>query len=135
MNKNEYLQLVYAGIDKVKNFNITVTTKAGHKSKLYELKQLYIDLMIINPYLFDPEYSYEWRQYKLNLETGRTKKDLDNNLRYCIITINKELQAILNDVYNDNIKFDNVWYNNNIKSKEVKNVKRIIRKKLSKFLY
>lgn len=106
MTKNEYLQLVYAGIDKVKNFNITVTTKAGHKSKLYELKQLYIDLMIINPYLFDPEYNYEWKKYKLNLETGRTKKELDNNLKYCLLTINKQLHAILEDVYNNNIKFE-----------------------------
>lgn len=107
MTREYCLQLINEGINKVRDFNITVTIKAGHKSKLYEVKNLYNELMAINPYLFEAQYNYEWSQYKLNLETGRTKKELDNNLHRCIAYLHRQLKLIENDIYNNEIKFDN----------------------------
>ena len=113
MTKNEYLTLVNEGIKKVNDFNITTIKKAEHKTKLYELKQLYNELMPINRWLFDAENTFEWRQYKLNVEIGKKKKELDQNLRYCIIVISSELRKIRRDI--DFIEgFDDVTYRANI---------------------
>ena len=98
MTKEQYLNMVNEGIKKVNDFNITTIKKAEHKTKLYELKQLYNELMPINRWLFDAENTFEWRQYKLNVEIGKTKKELDQNLRYCIIVISNELRKIRRDI-------------------------------------
>lgn len=98
MTKTEYLNLVNTAIKKVKQFNITVIKKQHHELKLYELKALYNELMTVNVYLFDPDYSFEWKQYKTNIIAGKSKKELDINLKYCLTVINKQLKQIRQDI-------------------------------------
>lgn len=83
-------------IDKVKNFNITVNKKALHKNVIiWNLKDLYNELMNINNYLFNPELEYNYKQYKTAIEENKTKKELDAKLRKCIIFLNSELNTLL----------------------------------------
>lgn len=103
MKKNELLEMIKTGKNEVKNFNITVTKKNGHESKLYEVKKLYYNLIPINNFLFDPENEYNWENYKLNINIKKTKKEIDNNLRLCIMYLYNELNAIEQSVYNNEI--------------------------------
>jgi hypothetical protein len=99
MTRNEYLNLVNTAIQKVKQFPITTIKKKDHISKLYELKNLYDrELMPVNRLLFDAEYTFEWKQYKINLEIGKSKKELDANLKYCLTVIFRQLQSIKQDI-------------------------------------
>jgi len=94
MKQNLYLENINNAILKVKKFPITVKYKSLHTAKYFELLELYKELLPINPYLFDGGNTYESRQYKLNVVLEKTKKELDFNLKLCIIKILKDLQGI-----------------------------------------
>ena len=93
-NRNEVIQALH----KVNDINITVTTKAGHKTKLEEMRQLYYDLMSINKYLFDPQYCNGFCWYKQSIQCGDMKKILDNRLNYCIVELKGKLCKILETI-------------------------------------
>lgn len=91
-NRNEVLK----AIQTIKNFNITVDKKVFHLTRLEEVRDLLHSLMSINQYLFDPDYQYNFLQYKRSIECKDTKKELDNKLKLCINAIGRELVNILN---------------------------------------
>lgn len=73
---------VNQAIKKVKKFNITTIKKNDHRDFMYyNFKELLEELMSINRFLFMPENFYELKRYKLNIDTGATKKELDGNIR------------------------------------------------------
>ena len=94
MKQNLYLENINNAILKVKKFPITVKYKSLHTAKYFELLELCNSLLPINPYLFSCGDTYETRQYKLNVVLNKTKKELDHNLKLCIIKILKDLQGI-----------------------------------------
>lgn len=91
---------VREAIQAVKDYNITTTKKNQHQAQLYEVKNLYYDLMEINRYLFDPEMEYNWRNYKTGVELNKTKKELDKLLQLCILYLGNQLTYILRMQYN-----------------------------------
>jgi hypothetical protein len=102
--KEEYINLVNEGLKLVNEFPMTVIKKAGHYSKLYDLKELYYKLMPINRWLFEPEGDYDWDRYKKNINLSKTKKELDQNLKLCIYRLNRQLNDIKEMAYNDQIE-------------------------------
>lgn len=50
------------------------------------MPKLYYELMDINRYLFSPD-TFEFNQYKENIIMKKPKKELDNNLKYCLFVI------------------------------------------------
>ena len=100
--KNQY-QYNYSeikdAINKVKKFAVTTYKKAEHKTKLYQIKALSESLMYINKYLFDPQFTYEFKEYKIAIDiyyNTTSKKQLDNYLkrykRYLLEQLNNILR-------------------------------------------
>lgn len=96
MLKNGYnLMEVREAMQKVEKFNVTVEKKQDHKAfKVWDLKNLYIELMSVNRFLFNTDNQYDFRRYKEAVELGETKKELDHLLKLCIKYLNKELYLI-----------------------------------------
>ena len=86
---------VKEAIEKVEKFNITTIKKKNHRDFMYyNFKGLLEGLMSINRFLFMPENFYELKRYKLNIDTGATKKELDDNVRRLKEVILKHLKSI-----------------------------------------
>jgi len=86
---------VNQAIKKVEKFNITTIKKNDHRGFMYyNFKELLGELMSINRFLFMPENFYELKRYKLNIDTGATKKELDGNVRRLKEVILKHLKSI-----------------------------------------
>jgi hypothetical protein len=98
MTKAEYINIVNDGIKKVEQFTVTTLKKSHHKSRLYDLKKLYNELSGVNRHLFDSDYNFEFQHYKFNVEINKTKKELDKDLKYCIITIHNQLVSIKQNI-------------------------------------
>lgn len=105
MTKKEYIELLKEKMQEVKSFNVTTYKKIYHETQLINLKNLYYSLMEVNRFLFMPE-THEFKQYKLNIQCKKPKKELDANLRYCLTVIKRQLQEIYRDTQNDLIQFE-----------------------------
>lgn len=79
---------------EVKKTNITVDKKSLHKSKLYEIKNLYNKCMELNRWLFDPDNEYNYRNYKQSIELKESNKELNKNLRLCLLYLHNQLAKI-----------------------------------------
>ncbi len=97
IDKEKLRKMVLEGIDKVKDFNITIRPKAYHKTQIYNLEKLYYELMGINKYLFNPEHEYYYKEYKtmIMFYKGNTKAKMDNQLRRCKRYLLQQLDEIL----------------------------------------
>lgn len=93
-NKKEVLTM----LEKSKKINRTTAKKIYHHAKLEEIRNFYNDCMAINDFSFNPDYDYNFQNYRdamKNFKT-QTKKELDKKLYLCILHINSELIEILN---------------------------------------
>ena len=85
---------ILEAIKIVESFEITVTTKKGHETKLYELQQLINNtLNPIHPDLFE-DFSWYYADYKNAVKLG-TKKDMDKYLRLVKIDYLRQLQSMI----------------------------------------
>lgn len=83
----------------LRDFNRTTIKKAEHKTQLENVrKMMYEYFYPINRWLFDPIYFSEFDRYKVNIETGKPKKELDCNLYYLLVRLNSIINDILRDI-------------------------------------
>ena len=92
-DKNKVREL----LQEVKNFNITVTKKAVHEPKKWELKKLYNKCAELNYWLFDADEEYNYRNYKQVIELKDTNKELNKKLKLCLLYLHNQLFSILNE--------------------------------------
>jgi len=86
----ETIAKIKAIIPEVEHFNITTTKKVFHLTQLESVRRLLYKCMEIND-IYDPEYNYQFRQYKQAIEFKKTKKELDHYLRWCIEGLHHDL--------------------------------------------
>ena len=96
MSENLYnYNQVMDAINKIKNFNITCTKKAYHKTLCYEFKKIIEnDLMQINDWLYNEDmYAfYKYHELAEKLFDVTTKKELYSALNYLKV-------STINDLY------------------------------------
>ena len=87
---------------KIKSITITVPRKNTHYPKVEEIRQLLYDCMLLNKYLFDPSYDYQFQAYSHAVNVyykSTTKKRLDHLLRYIIQTLYNQIEELIDVEY------------------------------------
>ena len=85
----------------IDNFNTTTAHKREHKDfVMFKLKDLINkQLWYINPYLFEADFNYYFKQYEFNVHCNSTKKELDKWLKLTLNDCRRLVWSIIHDFY------------------------------------
>lgn len=91
MENYEQKQALLSILPTIQKFPITVTKKAFHQPKYFELAKIWEQLYNI-AYSYDIENDPAMIQYKEDLKTNKSKKQLDHDLNYCVVSLVNQIE-------------------------------------------
>jgi hypothetical protein len=82
-------------VQRIQAINTTITTKAGHSSKVWELKDVVEGLQSINFHLFNPDNYAPYYRYHDAVQRNENKTRLDELLHLAVRDIAKDLRELI----------------------------------------